>query len=369
MKIDRITVYRVPIGFGDTRYKTGATGKPQSSIDGTVLRLDTDEGVVGWGEISPWGRAYLPEFAEGARAGIDVLAPALIGLDPRDIAGLHAAMDTGLDGHAYVKSGFDIAAHDLLGKATGLPVHALLGGLATDRVPMNCAVYNGPIEEMVDRIEAYREHPGYRIFSTKPGGEAVSDIELYRKLAEIRRPDEIFIADANRLWTVTDALKVARAIAPLGFNLEQPCATYEACLRVRRAAPAIMTMDESVMDADVLARLAKDDAADIVHVKLSRIGGIAAARRFTAFCEISGLSLSWAASGGTEIADMAALHVAAATPRAHLFGLWSCREFNTTRYAEGAAEISDGVTIPPTAPGLGIVPDESAFGQPIAVYR
>ncbi len=369
MKIDRITAFRLPIGFGETRYTTGTTGKAQASIDGTILRLDTDQGLTGWGEISPWGRTYLPEFAEGARAGIDVLAPALIGADPTDIAGLHTVMDRHLDGHAYVKSGFDIAAHDLLGKKAGLPVYSLLGGLGSPRIPMNCAVYHGPFEEMAERIAAYRERPGYRIFSTKPGGEADADIALYRRLAEIRRPGEIFIADANRLWTLTDAIRVARAIEPLGFNLEQPCATYEACLRVRRATGATMTLDESVTDGDVLSRLARDNAADIVHVKLSRIGGLAAARRFAAFCEIAGLSLSWASSGGTEIADMAAMHVAAATPRDHLFGLWSCREFNTERYAEGATEIVDGFTAPGSAPGLGVVPDEDALGQPLAVYR
>ena len=369
MKIDRIAVYRLPIDFGETRYTTGASGAAQASIDGTILRLDTDEGLVGWGEISPWGRTYLPEFAEGARAGIDVLAPALIGADPTDIAALHAVMDRHLDGHAYVKSGFDIAAHDLFGKSAGLPVYRLLGGLGCDRIPMNCAVYHGPFEEMAERIAAYRERPGYRIFSTKPGGEAVADIALYERLADIRRPDEIFIADANRLWTLADALRIARAIEPLGFNLEQPCATYEACLRVRRATGATMTLDESVTDGDVLARLARDNAADIVHVKLSRIGGLAAARRFTAFCEIAGLSLSWASSGGTEIADMAALHAAAATPRAHLFGLWSCREFNTESHAQGAFEIVDGVTVPGTRAGLGIGPDEAALGQPIALFR
>ena len=369
MKIDRITVYQLPIGFGETRYKTGASGKPQASIDGTVLRFDTDEGVVGWGEVSPWGRTYLPEFAEGARAGIAVLAPELIGADPTDIAGLHALMDQTLDGHAYIKSGFDIAAHDLLGKMAGVPVYRLLGGLGSERIPMNCAVYNGPFNEMAERIAAYRENPGYRIFSTKPGGEAMEDIALYHRLAEIQRSDEIFIADANRLWTVADAIRVARAIEPLGFNLEQPCATYEACLKVRRSTGATMTLDESVTDGDVLSRLARDNAADIVHVKLSRVGGLAPARRFAAFCEITGLSLSWAATGGTEIADMAAMHIAAATPRAHLFGLWSCREFNTQSYAEGAPEIVDGITVPGSAPGLGIVPDEDCFGKPIAIYR
>lgn len=368
MKLTRISVFHVAISFGDTTYKT-INARSHDSIDGTILKFETDEGIIGWGEVSPWGRTYLPEFAEAAREGIEVLAPALIGQDPTDLAGIHAVMDRCLNGHAYIKSAFDIGCWDILGKRAGQPIYKLLGGRTQGRIPMNCAVYNGPFEEMAERIQGYRDNGGYRIFSTKPAGEAFHDIELYRKLAEIRKPGEIFIADANRVWTIADALKVAKAIEELGFNIEQPCETYEGCLRVRRATRMTMTLDESVLDGDAMARAFRDDAADIMHLKLSRVGGLSAAARMSAFCQIAGMSLSWASSGGTEIADMAAIQAAAATPRDHLFGLWSCREFSIDCFASGAPAITDGAVEPTEAPGLGIEPDEAAFGAAVRTFN
>lgn len=368
MIIKEITLFQVPISFGDQVYKTVKGAKDQNSLDGTVLRLRTDGGLEGWGEISPWGRTYLPEFAEAARAGIGVLAPQLVGCDASDMAGIHKVMDAHLNGHAYIKSAIDIALWDLMGKHSGLPIYKLLGGRSAAAIPMNCAVYHGPFEEMAARIDVYRSKFGYKIFSTKPGGQAAEDIVLYQRLSEIRRPVEIFIADANRAWTILDALRVARAIEGLGFNIEQPCDTYEGCLRVRRATNMSMTLDESVMDGDVLARAFRDNAADVMHLKVSRIGGISAGQRMQAFCQIAGMAVSWAASGGTEIADMAALHLAAATPRDNLFGLWSCREFNIDGFAHDAPKVSNGTIQPPEGPGLGITPDTGAFGTPLKTY-
>lgn len=277
-------------------------------------------------------------------------------------------MDASIDGHAYIKSAVDIACWDILGKRAGLPIHRLLGGAGSTEIPMNCAVYNGPVGEMSDRIERYRSEGGYRIFSTKPSGEAARDIALYRKLAAIRRDDETFIADANRLWSITDALRVVRSAADQGFNIEQPCGTYEQCLRVRRASGATFTLDESVTNGDVLARAFRDNAADIIHVKLGRIGGLSAARDFIGFCRTAGLSLSWASSGGTEIAYMASLHAAAATDADHLFGLWDCTEFNVREYAAGACKIEDGVARPSAQPGLGIEIDPEMIGQTLGHF-
>ena len=82
-------------------------------LDSTILRLDTDEGRVGWGEGSPWGSTYLPAFAGGIRAGVAELAPTVLGLDPRRTDVVYRAMDLALPGHGYVKSAIDMACWDL----------------------------------------------------------------------------------------------------------------------------------------------------------------------------------------------------------------------------------------------------------------
>jgi len=368
MKIKRISVYCVEIPFGNTAYKADRK-TTVSSIDGTIISIETDEGLIGWGEMTPWGSTYLPEFAQGVRAGLNVLGPKMIGESATNLALLNARMDAELNGHTYVKSSIDLACWDIWGKSTRQPVNALLGGQMVARAPLNCAVFNGDAADMIDRIEGYREQ-GIQIFSTKPSGNADSDIKLYEAIAAQRKDGEIYIADANRAWSVPTALRIARSLETYGFySLEQPCNTYEECLRVRSNTRLTMTLDESIIDFDALARANRDNAADIIHIKLSRLGGLTRARQALHFCLLAGLSVSWASSGGTEISDAATTHIASATPAHALFGLWSCREFNIDRFADGGPDIKEGSAAPSTAPGLGVEPDMERLGEPIAIFE
>jgi cis-L-3-hydroxyproline dehydratase len=128
MKIRRVTLYDVAVPFGDTAYTMGKQ-KSVSSITGSVVSLEADEGVIGWGEMVPWGAiTYLPEFAEGVRAGLALLGPKLIGEDPTNLAAINQKMDTELYGHGYAKSAIDMACWDIYGKCTGQPLYNLLGG-------------------------------------------------------------------------------------------------------------------------------------------------------------------------------------------------------------------------------------------------
>lgn len=368
MKIRRIALYDISVPFGDTAYTMGKQ-KSVSSITGSVVSVEADGGIVGWGEMVPWGSTYLPEFAGGVRAGLTLLGSKMVGEDPTNLAAINQKMDAELYGHGYVKSAIDMACWDLFGKATSQPLCKLLGGQLVESAPLNCAVYNGTPEDMISRIEGYRAQ-GITIFSTKPSGDADADIELYRAIAAQRLDGETYIADANRSWSVTTALRVARNLEQYGFfNLEQPCNSYEECLRVRRQCRLTMAIDESVTDSDVLAKVARDDAADIVHIKLSRIGGITRARQMRDFCAVAGLSVSWATSGGTELSDAAATHVACSTPAANLFGLWSCREFNIEQFGSGGPTTSDGRATISDLPGLGVAPFPDKLGAPVAVFE
>ena len=143
-------------------------GRVIGRLDSTVVRLTTDEGLVGWGEVCPLGPAYLPAYAQGARAALRELAPTLIGLDPRNLAAVNDAMDAALAGHAYAKSPIDVACWDLLGQVAGLPVVALSAVLG-DRFPLYTAVPPAPAEQMRLRRRAPRR--GVRHFQLKIGGD------------------------------------------------------------------------------------------------------------------------------------------------------------------------------------------------------
>src|SRR6201987_707910 len=127
MRIARISAYRVELPLKEGAYRWSG-GKSVAVFDSTLVRVETDTGLVGHGEVCPLGPAYLPAYAEGVRAGLSVLAPRLLGEDPLLLERLNRTMDAALKGHPYVKSGIDVACWDLLGQASGLPVASLLGG-------------------------------------------------------------------------------------------------------------------------------------------------------------------------------------------------------------------------------------------------
>src|SRR5260221_8704797 len=127
MKITRILVYQVDLPLREGSYSWSGSRRIDA-YDATVVRIETDGGLVGYGEACPLGPAYLPAYAAGVRAGLRELAPHLLGHDPTEVGVISRLMDRHLKGHPYVKSAIDIACWDILGRTAGLPVATLLGG-------------------------------------------------------------------------------------------------------------------------------------------------------------------------------------------------------------------------------------------------
>ncbi len=367
MKITAISLFAVPISFAGTAYKLSG-GRSYEALDSTLVRVETDSGLEGWGEICPWGRNYLPEFAEGARAALAVLSPDLIGLDPCNTAGMNTAMDRLMQGHFYAKAAIDMACWDLLGKQAGLPVHALLGGRQAERIPLLSSLYNGPVEDMLARIEQARSQ-NIHSFSAKASGTVAADIEQYREIGRQRQPHETFIADANGGWSAPAALQVLAAVDDHGFMVEQPCQTMAECNRVRPRLRSPFIMDESAIDADDLMTIVRTDAADAIHFKISRVGGITKARMFRDFCAVSGLSAFWEASGGTAVADAAAAHVAISAPIGAPHKFWSCQEYNSEPLCSGGPTIENGFMSVGDDPGLGVAPDPKILRETLARFK
>ena len=125
MKITRLSLYRIPL-TSHIPYLMAA-GKTCDTVDTIVLRLDSDEGLSGWGEVCPIPH-YLPAYASGVRPVVEELAPLLLGADPVGPEAVMARCEAHLQGHGYAKSALDIALWDLTAKAAGLPLYRLLGG-------------------------------------------------------------------------------------------------------------------------------------------------------------------------------------------------------------------------------------------------
>lgn len=363
MKITRVVAYQVDLPLHEGRYAWSG-GKSVDVFDSTVVRIETDEGVVGFGEVCPLGPAYLPSFATGARTAIAAIAPDLIGVDPTELAVVNATMDASLKGHPYAKSPIDMACWDILGKATGLPVTALLGGRYGDDFVLYRAISQRSPEEMADNVAMYRDE-GYRRFQLKVGGDSDVDIERIRQVGATMEPGEKLIADANTGWLMHEAARVVNAVADVDVYIEQPCLSYEECLSIRRRTNLPFVLDETVDGLDPLLRGHADDAMDVVNIKISKFGGLTKARQARDLCAALGVAMTIEDSWGGDIVTAAISHLAQSTPTELLFTATDFNSYVTVDVAEGAPRRDNGRMTASMEPGLGITPIDRVLGSPV----
>jgi len=363
MRIVRISAYRVELPLVEGSYKWSG-GKAITVFDSTIVRVDTDAGVVGWGEVCPLGPFYLPAYANGVRAGIAELGPHLLGWDPLQLGALNHRMDAALKGHAYVKSGIDMACWDILGKVTGQPVCVLLGGRYGDDVPLYRAISQEDPEAMAAKVAGYRAD-GYRRFQLKVGGEADADVARIKAVAAKLQSGDRLVADANTGWRMHDALRVVRAVRDVDVYIEQPCLTYEECLTVRRHTDHPFVLDEVIDGMDVLLRGHADRAMDLVNIKISKFGGLTKAKQARDLCASLGVAMTLEDSWGGDIVTAAIAHLAHSTPPEVFFSATDFNSYVTVSFADGAPQRVNGRMAASTAPGLGIEPKMDVLGKPV----
>ncbi|MEM7223362.1 MAG: mandelate racemase/muconate lactonizing enzyme family protein [Pseudomonadota bacterium] len=367
MKITRITVYQIELPYVGGSYGW-AKGYSLSAATATVVRIDSDDGISGWGEVCPLGASYLPSYSDGVAPGIAFLAPHLIGRDPTAIGAIYGVMEREMLGHAYVKSALDMACWDILGQAAGLPLHALLGGRQNNAMPMYRAIPQGTPEEMAATIESYRQE-GYRQFQLKSGGWPAEDIARLEAVCAALAPGERLLADGNRGWRRDEALEVAQATRHLSYIMEQPCSRYEDCLAVRRRAPHVFKLDESLQTFEDLVRARNDEACDVGAIKVAKSGGLTKARLARDFWAALGIPMTVEDVWGGEIVTAALAHLAASTPSDVLLNTTDLHNYNTVHFASGAPEVKDGHLIVGDRPGLGVTVEEDKLGPPLAVHE
>ena len=303
MRITGIKAYRVELPLLEGGY-SWADGKSVQVFDSTVVAVETDEGLVGHGEACPLGPAYLPAYAEGVRAGVRELGPALLGLNPCELAVLNARMDRALKGHPYVKSAIDVACWDTLGQAAGLPVCTLLGGRFGEDFALYRAISQESPAGMAAKVAGYRAE-GYRKFQLKVGGEVVDDIARIRAVAAELEPGDVLVADANTGWTMHEAARVCDAVRDVDVTIEQPCPTYEACLTIRRRTAKPFVLDELMDGLPMVVRGLADGAMDVINLKISKVGGLTRAREIRDLCVSAGIAMTIEDSWGGDIVTAA----------------------------------------------------------------
>tara|TARA_R110002072_G_scaffold145460_1_gene291907 strand:- start:40888 stop:41991 length:1104 start_codon:yes stop_codon:yes gene_type:complete len=363
MKITRIAAYRVELPLHEGSYKWSG-GKSVDVFDSTIVRVETDDGVVGHGEVCPLGPFYLPAYAAGVRAGIAELAPHLIGQEATELGKLNQLMDAAMKGHPYVKSGIDIACWDILGQVAGVPVCTLLGGRWGDDFVLYRAISQQSPEEMAKNVASYREE-GYRRFQLKVGGDPNEDIARIHAVAEVLQPGDKLVADANTGWLMHEAARVVRGVKDVDVYIEQPCVSYEECLSIRERTDHPFVMDEVIDGVDALLKLHSDRAADVVNIKISKFGGLTRARQARDLCVSLGIAMTIEDSWGGDITTAAIAHLAHSTPTDFLFTSTDFNSYVTVSNAAGAPQRINGRMSASTAPGLGVQPRFEILGDPL----
>jgi L-alanine-DL-glutamate epimerase-like enolase superfamily enzyme len=337
-------------------------GRVSTEQDGTVVRLETDDGLVGWGEQCVITPTYAAGYAPATQAVLRLLAPALLGVDPRRTDVAYARLDAATKGYRYAKSALDMACWDVFGRATGLPLADLLGGVHAEEFPLYTGIGIGSPEEMRERCAAALG-AGYRRVQLKVGTGVREDVERIEACLEALGDAELVIADANAWWTQGEATRVIAAVEHLDVTIEQPCATLEECARLRGTTQRPFVLDESLLQLDDLVRGRALGALDGVRLKLSRLGGITPTRRARDVALSFGLPVTVEDAGGGDLVSATTAHFAASIPPRLLLGGYLPGEMAAERIATGTPEPDGGTARVPAGPGLGVDVREDALGE------
>lgn len=351
MKITGVEAWRVDMRLAQPytiAYET------VDSVVNVFLRIDTDNGIAGYGCAAP-DLHVTGETPEGVlRAAGDVLSPAFQNEDPLRIALLLDNLKQGLQGQPSALAMADIALHDILGKAAGLPVYKLLGGYR-DRILTSITIGIMPVEQAVAAAKRHVTE-GFKSLKIKGGSVVDEDVERVLEIRKAVGEDLELRFDANQGYSVEEAIRFVQLTRTARLELiEQPTPKGKPDLlgSVTRGVAIPVMADESLMSLRDAFRLAKGDLMDMANVKLMKVGGISEALQINAVARSAGLEVMVGCMDEAALGIAAGLHFALARPNvvyADLDGHIGL----TNDPSEGSVTIVDGVLHPTRRPGLGL---------------
>ncbi|MEM1074654.1 MAG: enolase C-terminal domain-like protein [Pseudomonadota bacterium] len=364
MKITAVTLWEVPLTSHETYYMSD--GKTCDTILTVVLRLSTDAGLTGWGEVCPIPH-YLPAYAKGVLPAVTEMLPALIGADPIGPQALLEKLDAHLPGHDYAKSALDMALWDLTAQAAGLPLYALLGGRAVRDMPLYHSITCIAPDEMA-RIAKDAQARGITQFQAKLGADRdwQADVERLKAVRAAVGDGPLVYGDWNCGSDTLTATRVGRAVAHMDVMLEQPCRTLTECAHVKSACGLAMKLDESARDIASVLEGHRLGCMDAAALKLSKMGGLSKMRQIRDLCLTLGTRMCIEDTWGSDITTAASLHLAASTPARGIMNTCDLSHYVGPRLDPAVPVRQNGRIAPPEVPGLGVSPDPDALGAPLA---
>jgi cis-L-3-hydroxyproline dehydratase len=173
------------------------------------------------------------------------------------------------------------------------------------------------------------------------------------------------LCDANTGWQRHQAMLVINAVKDLDVYIEQPCLSYDECLSVREHCSLPMVLDECMDDIGVLVKILADRAADVINLKISKVGGLTKARAIRDLAVASGIPMNIEDTWGGDIVTAAISHLAHSTPPNLLFCSTDFNSYGPKKIAETSAVRKNGRLAAPLEPGLGVEPIMSELGSPV----
>jgi muconate cycloisomerase len=349
----------------------------------TIVQVHTDEGITGLGEatvLKEWGGDYGRYFGEAPTLTLrliqDILGPALVGLDPFNIETANLQMDLAIKGYPYAKAALDIALHDIKGKALGVPVFQLLGGLFRRDVPIAHSLGYLEYEEAAAEASAAVAE-GIKTIKIKVGRDPEYDVRVVREVRRAVGPDIAITVDANQAWpTPKHAIAILERLEEYHVRFaEQPVEGLARMAQVTQAVKIPIMADESAWTPQDVLEISERRAANLISLYTTKPGGLFKAKKVAAVAEAAGLPMNVNGSHETGVGNAANLHLVASTRAVTESGVFPVTTLAGREQTRMAGKVylddiitepfhyRDGCLVAPDKPGLGVELDPTKLGM------